>query len=79
MMVMERAGDLKGDAPVDEGAYEKAKEQPVLLDPSDIPEALLRLLRGGGPTAFLSGGDLLLRVPYDGSLSRGGPRPSRAT
>ena len=56
-----------------------AKEQPILLDTSDIPEELVRLLRGGGPTAFLSGGALLLRVPYDGSLPRGGPRPSRAT
>ena len=73
--LLERAGNLSGDAAEDDRRYEDMKRDAFLWDTAEIPQSVRdHLVRDIGPRAFAEGGDLFLRVPLARSLSRGSPR-----
>ncbi len=71
-IIFERVGDLTGDAEADDATFaELAGRDPVAPEGS-ISEAMrTHLLRDIGPERNALGGDMLLRLPLDRSLSRG--------
>lgn len=73
--LLERRGNLSGDAAEDDKRYEEMKREAFLWEPDQISQHVRdHLLRDTGPRAFAEGGDLFLRTPLMRSLSRGSPR-----
>lgn len=71
-ILMERIGDLTGDADADETTYRNLAKTPPLAPEGSVPEDLqAHLFRDFGPSALASGGMALLAMPFSGSWSRG--------
>lgn len=71
-IMFDRVGDLTGDAEADDARFnELAARDPVAPDGSIPPHIRDHLLRDIGPEKSALGGDMLLRLPLDRSLSRG--------
>lgn len=73
-MVFERIGELTGDADADEHRLAVLGEAEALAPEGSVPEALAaHLTRDIGPAQLALGGDWLLHLPLERSLSRGKP------
>lgn len=71
-LLVERVGDLSGDAARDDATYaELADLQPQPLDPVGDDAIKARIYRDSGPTFAAQGGDAFLSVGAQASLSRG--------
>lgn len=71
-IVFERVGDLTGDAEADDATFtELAGRNPVAPEGSVSDAMRDHLLRDIGPEQSALGGDLLMRLPLERSLSRG--------
>jgi len=74
--LIERIGDLSGDAEADNARYEELlAEHPIAPDGSVPPEISAHLWRDIGPTALANGGDANLMMRSMSSLARGGIGP----
>ena len=70
--VMERVGDLSGDAEADKARFEAMKTKPSIAPEGSVPEAVrAHLVRDIGPGALNAGGDWLLRMPLSRTMARG--------
>lgn len=71
-LLVERVGDITGDAARDDATYaELADLQPQPLDPIGDKAIKARIYRDSGPSIAAQGGDAFLSVSAGGSLSRG--------
>lgn len=71
-VLLERTGDLTGDAEADDAAYEASIPASPLAPEGSIPDTIRKhLLRDVGPAAMASGGMALLAMPFAESMSRG--------
>ena len=71
-ILVERVGDLSGDAEADDQRYAEIIEtmpQPLEPLPDDVLKA--RIYRDSGPSSAAQGGDAFLRVSISSALSRG--------
>ncbi|MDP3853384.1 hypothetical protein [Phenylobacterium sp.] len=70
-IMLDRIGDLSGDAEADERRYQERLMQNPLAPEGSIPEDVLaHLSRDFGPAQLAMGGDLLLQIPFHRSLAR---------
>lgn len=70
--LLQRIGDLTGDAAADEAHYEGLRAGAGLAE--DVPDEIrAHLFRDIGPEVARGGGDILLRAPLQRSLSHGSP------
>jgi hypothetical protein len=71
-IVFERIGDLSDDPEADDQRFETLAQSDPVAPEGSIPEALRKhLVRDIGPEQAALGGDVLMRLPMDRSLSRG--------
>lgn len=71
-MVFERVGDLSGDPAADDARFTEMTGLNPLAPEGSIPDSLRRHLTPDfGPAQAALGGDMLLRMPLERSLSRG--------
>lgn len=72
LMLLERVGELSGDAAADEARFAAAAAVQPDAPEGSIPEAVRARLAGDfGPAALAAGGDWLLRLPIGRSMARG--------
>ncbi|HEY7853114.1 MAG TPA: hypothetical protein VIB82_09065, partial [Caulobacteraceae bacterium] len=73
-VVYERTGDLTGDREADEAHFTELAALPWVAPEGSVPQSMRdHLVRDIGPDALGAGGDWLLRMPLDRSLTRGEP------
>ena len=71
-ILLERLGDLSGDAAADDATYSELISRPSLAPQGEVPETVLRhLIRDIGPAAAAAGGDMFLTASAAARLSRG--------
>jgi transcriptional regulator with XRE-family HTH domain len=71
-IILERIGDLTGDADADDAAYSELISRQAIADEGSVPEAVQRhLMRDLGPAAAAAGGDMFLVAAAAARLSRG--------
>ena len=70
-IVFERVGDLTGDAEADDARFNGLAAGDPVAPEGSISAMRNHLLRDIGPERSALGGDMLLRLPLDRSLSRG--------
>jgi transcriptional regulator with XRE-family HTH domain len=74
-VLMERTGMLSGDAAADDAKLaELARQNPLAPEDSISPLVRAHLLRDVGPAAKAAGGEMVLLMPFIGSMARG-PEP----
>ena len=70
--VVDRCGDLSGDAAADDATYLELIKGNLLAPEGSVPEEIRKhVFRDVGPSALAAGGAALLMMPFAGSLSRG--------
>lgn len=73
-ILLDRIGELSGDAAADERRYRELLMQDPLAPEGSIPEDVLaHLLRDFGPSQLALGGELLLQLPFHRSVARSLP------
>jgi len=71
-VVFERVGELSGDAAADDARLDELGQSDPVATPDSASEALRAyLVRDVGPAQLALGGDWLLRMPLERSISRG--------
>jgi hypothetical protein len=71
-ILLERIGELSGDAAADDATYLEFASQQAIVAEGEVPAAVQRhLLRDVGPTAAMSGGDMFLIASAAACFSRG--------
>lgn len=76
-ILLERIGDLSGDAPADDARFAGYAKLSPLATPGEVPEDIVsHLTRDIGPSQLAIGGDFLLQSPSARSLSSSVGAPS---
>lgn len=71
-LLLERIGEPSGDPAVDRDRFKALAAAPAMYDEGDVPPSVVaHLCRNVGPAAAAAGGDMVLKMFYGASLTRG--------